>query len=106
MRNVIALLCTECCSLIPPCLPILQVVAAAGCYLAVGFRLREIRLEDDLRRAALVPSSICKNLCKTSFVFSSLLKRFSCKSIPYMYIIVLRATKLFFLNLNFVSPFP
>ena len=30
MRIVIALLCTERCSLIPLCLPLLQVVAAAG----------------------------------------------------------------------------
>ena len=57
MRNAIALLCTERCSLIPPCLPFLQVVAAACCSLAVGFGLREIRLEDDLRREALMPSS-------------------------------------------------
>ena len=58
MRNVIALLCTECCSLIPPCLPLLQVVVATGCSLAVGFELREICLEDDLRREALMPSSL------------------------------------------------
>ena len=59
MRNAIALLCTErCYSLIPPCLPLLQVVAAACCSLAVGFGLREIRLEDDLRREALMPSSL------------------------------------------------
>ena len=73
------LLCTECCSLIPPCLPLLRVVVAACCSLAVGFGLREIRLEDDLRREALKPSSLCKNLCKTSFVFSLSFKRFSCK---------------------------
>ena len=58
MRTAIALLCTERCSLIPPCLPLLQVVAAAGCSLVVGFGLREIRLEDDLRREALMPSSL------------------------------------------------
>ena len=65
MRNAIALLCTKHCSLIPPCLPLLQVVAAAGCSLAVGFGLREFRLEDDLRREALMPSSFYKNLCKS-----------------------------------------
>ena len=57
MRNAIALPCIERCSLIPPCLPLLQVVAAACYSLAVGFGLREIRLEDDLRREALMPSS-------------------------------------------------
>ena len=64
MRNAIALLCTERCSLIPPCLPLLQVDAAAGCSLAVGFGLREIRLEDDLRREALMPSSLFIKSCK------------------------------------------
>ena len=67
MRNEIVLLCTErCCLLIPPCLPLLQVVAAAACCsLAVGFGLKEFRLEDDLRREALMPSSFYKNLCKS-----------------------------------------
>ena len=58
MRSAIALLCTKRCSLIPFCLPLLQVGAAVGCSLVVGFGLREIRLEDDLRREALMPSSL------------------------------------------------
>ena len=42
MRTVIALLCTERCSLIPLCSPLLQVVAAAGCSLPfLGFGLDE-----------------------------------------------------------------
>ena len=64
MRNAIALLCTErCCSLIPPCLPLLQVVVVAGWpFLVVGFELREIRLGDVLRHEALMPSSFAKFL--------------------------------------------
>ena len=54
MRNAIALLYTEHYLLIPLCLPLLQVVAAANCSLAVGLRLREIRLEDDFRGEALI----------------------------------------------------
>ena len=33
MRSAIAVLCTKRCSLIPLCLPLLQVVAVAGCSL-------------------------------------------------------------------------
>ena len=42
MRTVIALLCTERCSLIPRCSPLLQVVAvAAGCsFPFLGARVR------------------------------------------------------------------
>ena len=39
MRSAIVLLCTEHCSLIPPCLPLLQVVAAAGCSFACRVRV-------------------------------------------------------------------
>ena len=40
MRNAIALLCTEHCSLIPLCLPLLQVVTVVGYSLAVGLGMR------------------------------------------------------------------
>ena len=60
MRNAIALLCTERCSFIPLCLPLLQVVAAIGC----GAQDERFVLEDDLRREALMPSSFCKIFVK------------------------------------------
>ena len=86
MRNAIALLCTEHCSLSPPCLPLLQVVATACCSLAVGFGLREIRLEDDLRREALMPSSLfIKSLQIFSLCLVYPLKGFLVKVFIYVY---------------------
>ena len=99
MRSAIVLLCTEHCSLIPHCLPLLQVVVATGYSLVVGFGLREIRLEDDLRREALMPYFFCKNLCKTFLLYLvSLLKSFHVKEI-LIYILLFQGRLTYFSNL-------